>query len=55
MVSPIDIFFMRLQAARSSKYKLLIATDATDADASIAFAELQNTMEMEQAVFDKPS
>ena len=46
MVALTEKFFMRLQAAISSKDKLFIGTSATDADAAIQLAELKNTMEM---------
>ena len=42
-----------LKSAIESEVRLLIGTAATDADAAIALAQLQKTMEMEQAVLDK--
>ena len=47
--------FMCLQAARALKDKFLIETAAPDADAEISLEELQNTVEMEQEFFNKPS
>ena len=55
IVALVEKIFMCLQAARESKEKVLIVTAATDADAAISLEYLQNTMKMEQAVFDQPS
>ena len=54
IVAPTENIFIYLQAASASKEKVIIGTDATYSDESITLEEVQNTMEMEQAVFDNP-
>ena len=54
MVELREKIFMHPQAPRSYEKKVFIGTAATDADADIALSELQNIVEMEQSVFDKP-
>ena len=53
MVALRENIFMCLQDARASTERLLIGTAAIYADVVISLEELQNTMEMEQVVFDK--